>query len=307
MGAGHTHERREGTATGRHRSRLVLVLVLTLGVVGVQAVGGVVSGSLALLADAGHMLTDAAGVGIALLASGLAARPATSTRTFGLQRAEVLAALANALLLGGLGIWVVVEAVRRWGEPPEVGTGLMLGVAVVGAAANVVSLLLLREGQRESLNLRGAYLEVLGDLLGSVAVVVAALVIMVTGYRRADVIASVAIGLMILPRAWSLLREVVDVLLEATPRGVDLDQVRSHIRDVPGVVDVHDLHAWTITSGVPALSAHVVVDDVCIERGLSGQVLGDLATCLGDHFDVAHCTFQLEPVGHDARETDSHT
>jgi cobalt-zinc-cadmium efflux system protein len=307
MGAGHTHGRREETATGRHRSRLVLVLVLTLGVVGVQAVGGVVSGSLALLADAGHMLTDAAGVGIALLASGLAARPATSTRTFGLQRAEVLAALANALLLGGLGIWVVVEAVRRWGEPPEVGTGLMLGVAVVGAAANVVSLLLLREGQRESLNLRGAYLEVLGDLLGSVAVVVAALVIIVTGYRRADVLASVAIGLMILPRAWSLLREVVDVLLEATPRGVDLDQVRSHIRDVPGVVDVHDLHAWTITSGVPALSAHVVVDDVCIERGLSGRVLGDLATCLGDHFDVAHCTFQLEPVGHDARETDSHT
>lgn len=307
MGAGHAHGRPEGTATGRHRSRLVMVLVLTLGVVGVQAVGGLVSGSLALLADAGHMLTDAAGVGIALLASGLAARPATSTRTFGLQRAEVLAALANALLLGGLGIWVVVEAVRRWGEPPEVGTGLMLGVAVVGAAANVVSLLLLREGQRESLNLRGAYLEVLGDLLGSVAVVVAALVIMATGYRRADVIASVAIGLMILPRAWSLLREVIDVLLEATPRGVDLDQVRSHIRDVPGVVDVHDLHAWTITSGVPALSAHVVVDDVCIERGLSGQVLGDLATCLGDHFDVAHCTFQLEPVGHDARETDSHT
>lgn len=307
MGAGHTHGRPQRTATGRHRSRLVLVLVLTLGVVGVQAVGGLVSGSLALLADAGHMLTDAAGVGIALLASGLAARPATSARTFGLQRAEVLAALANALLLGGLGVWVVVEAVRRWGEPPEVGTGLMLGVALAGAAANVVGLLLLREGQRESLNLRGAYLEVLGDLLGSVAVVVAALVIMTTGYRRADVIASVAIGLMILPRAWSLLREVVDVLLEATPRGVDLDQVRSHIRDVPGVVDVHDLHAWTITSGVPALSAHVVVDDVCIERGLSGRVLGDLAACLGDHFDVAHCTFQLEPVGHDARETDSHT
>lgn len=138
-------------------------------------------------------------------------------------------------------------------------------------------------------------------------IVVAALVILTTGYRRADVLASVAIGLLILPRAWSLLREVVDVLLEATPRGVDLDQVRRHIRDVPGVVDVHDLHAWTITSGVPALSAHVVVDDVCIERGLSGRVLGDLASCLGEHFDVAHCTFQLEPVGHDVHETDSHT
>lgn len=306
MGTGHSHAHAGGTATGRHRHRLVLVLVLTLGVVAVQAVGGAVSGSLALLADAGHMLTDAAGVGIALLATRLATRPATNARTFGLQRAEVLAALANALLLGGLGIWVVVEAVRRWGDPPEVATGLMLAVALVGAAANVVSLLLLREGQKESLNLRGAYLEVLGDLLGSVAVVVAAVVILVTGYRRADVIASVAIGLLILPRAWALLREVVDVLLEATPRGVDLDQVRAHIRRVPGVVDVHDLHAWTITSGVPALSAHVVVDDVCLTTGLSGRVLGDLATCLGSHFDVAHCTFQLEPVGHDAQEAGSH-
>jgi cobalt-zinc-cadmium efflux system protein len=296
-----------GTATGKHRGRLALVLAITLGVVGVQVIGGLVSGSLALLADAGHMLTDASGVAIALVATALAARPATNARTYGLQRAEILAALVNALLLAALGVWVVVEALRRWSAPPEVGTGVMLAVAVVGGVANLTSLLVLRGAQRESLNVRGAYLEVLGDLLGSVAVVTAGVVIAVTGYLRADVIASLAIGLFILPRAWSLLREVVDVLLEATPKGTDLDQVREHIRRVPGVVDVHDLHVWTITSGVPALSVHVVVDQECIDGGRSGAVLDALGRCLGTHFDTEHCTFQLEPVGHDAHEQGQHT
>ena len=182
----------------------------------------------------------------------------------------------------------------------------MLAVAVVGAVANTVGLLILRGGKDESLNLRGAYLEVLGDLLGSVAVVVAAVVIMLTGWTRADSVASLAIVVLILPRAWSLLRDVVDVLLEATPRGVDLDDVREHIREVPGVVDVHDLHAWTITSGVPVLSAHVVVDDACIAEGRSGEVLDRLGECLGGHFDVEHCTFQLEPVGHAEHESAHH-
>ncbi|WP_199423063.1 cation diffusion facilitator family transporter [Actinotalea solisilvae] len=300
------HEHGHGTATGRHRRRLAVVLVLTLAVAGVQVVGGLVSGSLALLADAGHMLTDATAVAIALLGARLAGRPATNARTYGLQRAEVLAALANALLLGVVAVWVLVEAVRRWSDPPDVATGPMLVVALVGAAANVVGLLLLREGQRASLNVRGAYLEVLGDLLGSVAVVVAGLVIVATGWTRADVVASAAIGLFILPRAWSLLRDVLDVLLEATPRGIDLDEVREHMRRVPGVVDVHDLHAWTITSGVPALSAHVVVDEECLARGRAGAVLDTLGDCLGDHFDTEHCTFQLEPVGHDAHERAGH-
>ena len=299
---GHGH----GTATGRHRRRLVAVLVITLTVVGVQIVGGVLSGSLALLADAGHMLTDAAGVAIALIASTLAARPATAARTYGLQRAEILAALGNAVLLSGVAVWVLWTAAGRWSDPPQVATGLMLAVATVGAAANGVSLLLLRGGQQDSLNLRGAYLEVLGDLLGSVAVIIAGLVIVVTGYTRADVIASVAIGLMILPRAWSLLRDVVDVLLEATPRGINLDHVRDHVRGVPGVVDVHDLHAWTITSGVPVLSAHIVVDEDCITRGRTGEVLDQLGQCLGGHFDVEHCTFQLEPVGHREHESAHH-
>ncbi|WP_182112429.1 MULTISPECIES: cation diffusion facilitator family transporter [unclassified Actinotalea] len=303
---GHAHGHGASTATGRHRGRLATVLAITLTVAAAQVVGGVVSGSLALLADAGHMLTDAAGLAIALLGARLAGRPATSTRTFGLQRAEVLAALANALLLGGLGVWVVVEAVRRWGAPPDVATGPMIAVALVGAAANVVGLLLLRGGRHESLNVRGAYLEVLGDLLGSVAVVVAGVVIATTGWVRADVVASAAIGLVILPRAWALLRDVLDVLLEATPRGIDLDRVRTHMKRVPGVVDVHDLHAWTITSGVPALSAHVVVDDECLALGRAGAVLDALGECLGEHFDTDHCTFQLEPIGHDAHERAAH-
>jgi len=294
------------TAAAAHRRRLVIVLWITLLVVAVQIVGGIVSGSLALLADAGHMATDAAGVGIALVAIWLAGRPATESRTFGMQRAEILAAFANALLLGAVSLWVLVEAFRRWSEPPEVAAGLMLTIAVVGAAANTVSLLLLHSGQRESLNVRGAYLEVLGDLLGSLAVIVAAVVILTTGYERADVIASVVIGAMILPRVWRLLRDVVDVLLEATPHGVDLRFIRDHIRSVPGVVDVHDLHAWTITSGVPVLSAHVVVDDACISEGRSGEVLDHLGECLASHFDVEHCTFQLEPVGHRAHEAAHH-
>ena len=169
---------------------------------------------------------------------------------------------------------MLIRAVDRWSEPEHVDSGLMLAVAVVGAVANTIGLLILRGGKDESLNLRGAYLEVLGDLMGSVAVVVAALVIMLTGWTRADSIASLAIVVLILPRAWSLLRDVVDVLLEATPKGVDLATVREHIREVPGVVDVHDLHAWTITSGVPVLSAHVVVDEACITEGRSGRGAG---------------------------------
>ena len=302
MGTGHVH----ATPTGQYRHRLVAVLVITVVVVLVQIGGGLVSGSLALLADAGHMATDAAGVLIALMATWLASRPATDARTFGMQRAEILAALANAVLLGAVAVWVLVQALGRWSDPPAIDTGLMLSVAGVGAAANAISLLLLREGQRHSLNVRGAYLEVLGDLLGSLAVIAAGIVIVTTGNDRADVIASVVIGVMILPRVWGLLRDVVDVLLEATPRGVDLDLVRDHMRGVPGVVGVHDLHAWTITSGVPVLSAHVVVDDDCIALGRSGEVLDMLAECLAGHFDVDHCTLQLEPVGHQDHEASHH-
>ncbi|WP_454049914.1 cation diffusion facilitator family transporter [Cellulomonas sp. Marseille-Q8402] len=292
------------TAAQAHRGRLVAVLAITLTVMVGEVVGGLLSGSVALVADAGHMLTDAAGVTLALVATSLAGRPATARRTFGWQRAEILAALANALVLVVVAVAAVVGGVRRVADPGEVEAGLMLGVAVVGLVANGVGLALLRPGQQESLNVRGAYLEVLGDLLGSVAVIAAAVVVLTTGFAAADGLASVVIGLLIAPRAWSLLRDVGIVLLEATPAGVDLDAVRAHICGVPGVLGVHDLHAWTITSGVPVLSAHVEVPADVLARGESGRVLGDLRRCLSGHFDVEHCTFQLEPP--ESREARTH-
>jgi cobalt-zinc-cadmium efflux system protein len=291
------HER--GTsAAGAHRGRLLVVFLLTSAVLILEVVGGLLSGSLALLADAGHMLTDAAGIGLALLAIWFAARPATPARTFGYYRVEILAAVVNAVLLFGVAGFVLLEAWRRLQEPPEVASGLMLAVALVGLVANAVSMWLLRRGQAESLNLRGAYLEVLGDLLGSVAVLLAAAVIVLTDFQAADPIASAVIGLLILPRTWRLLREAVDVLLEATPKGVDLAEVRRHVVETSGVADVHDLHAWTITSGLPVLSAHVVV-----ERGAdAGKVLDGLGACLAGHFDIEHSTFQLEQPEHRGHE-----
>jgi cobalt-zinc-cadmium efflux system protein len=286
------------SAAGAHRGRLVAVFLVTLAVLLAEVVGGVLTGSLALLADAGHLLTDLAGIGLALLAVWFGSRPASLERTFGFYRAEILAAVANALLLVGVAAAVLVEAWRRLADPPEVASGPMLAVALAGLAANAVSMWLLRRGQAESLNLRGAYLEVLGDLLGSVAVVVAALVIGLTGWRAADPVASGVIGLLILPRTWALLRDAVDVLLEATPKDVDLAEVRRHILDTPGVAGCHDLHAWTITSGMKVLSVHVVLADGAAQ----GPVLDRLGACLGDHFDIGHSTFQLEPAGHQEHE-----
>jgi cation diffusion facilitator family transporter len=302
MGHGHDH----GTAAGGRRGRLAVVLLLTIGVLVAEVIGAVVSGSLALLADAGHMATDALGVGLALGAVTLAQRPATGRRTFGWQRLEILAAVANGLLLTGVAVYVVVEALRRFGDPPEIRSGVMLAVAGVGLAVNLVGLLLLAGGRRESLNVRGAYLEVLGDALGSVAVIVAAVVILTTGWTPADTVASLAVGALVLPRAWQLLREALDVLLEAAPRGVDLEEVRAHIQRVDGVIDVHDLHAWTITSGMPVLSAHVVVTDEALDAGHGGRVLDALCDCLAGHFDVEHCTFQLEAARHADHEAPVH-
>ncbi|TYP82818.1 cation diffusion facilitator family transporter [Blastococcus xanthinilyticus] len=308
MGHGHAHAHGgpAGTAGGAHRRRLATVLVLTLGVLVAEVVGAVLSGSLALLADAGHMATDALGIALALGAVTLAQRPARGRRTFGWQRAEILGAVANGLLLLGLAGFVVVEAVRRLGERPDVAAGPVLAIAAVGLAVNVVGILVLHRGRDESLNIRGAYLEVLADALGSVVVIVAAGVIAVTGWTPADTVASLVIGALVLPRAWQLLRDALDVLLEAAPRGVDLEQVRAHILRVDGVLEVHDLHAWTITSGLPVLSAHVVVSDGALAAGHGGRVLDALCACLGDHFDVAHCTFQLEGAAHAGHEAPVH-
>jgi cobalt-zinc-cadmium efflux system protein len=254
------------------------------------------------VADAGHLLADAAGIALALGAIWFAARPATPQRTFGYYRLEILAAVGNAVLLLGVAGFVLLEAARRLPEPPAVASGLMLGVAAVGLVANAGCLWLLRDGQKTSLNLRGAYLEVWGDLLGSVAVLAAAAVIALTGLRVADPIASAVIAVAILPRTWRLLREAVEVLLEAAPKGVDLDEVRRHLVETPGVTDVHDLHAWTITSGLPVVSVHVV-----LERDAdAGQVLDGLGACLAGHFDIEHSTFQLEQPEHRNHEGATH-
>lgn len=302
----HDHGLPQGTATGKHRRKLILVVAITLTIVVVQVLGAVLSGSLALLADAGHMLSDAAGVSIALFAAWIATRPATRRSTYGYQRAEVLAALANAIILVVIAVVILIEALRRISTTPDIRTDVMIVTAVIGAAANLACLLILRDGQAESLNLRGAYLEVLGDLLGSVAVIIAAIVIATTGFQQADALASIAIALMILPRAWSLLRDVINVLLEAAPKGVDAEMIRSHILGVDGVVDVHDIHAWTITSGVPVFSAHVVVDGGTLNAEGVDEVLDRLTHCLRNHFDTRHCTFQIEPAEHAVHETRQH-
>jgi cobalt-zinc-cadmium efflux system protein len=299
----HDHEHHHApSASAEHRGRLTAVFVITLAVLLVEVVGAVLSGSLALLADAGHVLADGAGIGLALLAIRFAARPATPQRTFGYYRLEILAAVVNAVLLFGVAGFVLVEAWRRLTDPPEVASGLMLAVACFGLVANAVSMWLLRRGQAESLNLRGAYLEVWGDLLGSLAVLAAAGVIAATGFQAADPLASALIGVLILPRTWRLLRDAVDVLLEAAPKGVDLDEVRRHLLETPGVSDVHDLHAWTITSGLPVLSVHVVLR----RDADAGKVLDGLGDCLAGHFDIEHSTFQLEQPEHRGHEGATH-
>jgi cobalt-zinc-cadmium efflux system protein len=291
MGAGHGHG---GSVAVEHKGRLMLVLGITVAILAAEVAGALWSGSLTLLADAGHMLMDAGGIALALLAIRFGQRSPSQARTFGYLRLEILAAALNALLLFAVAVFVIVEAVRRLIHPPEVASGIMLAFGIVALCGNACSLLLLRRGQGESLNIRGAFLEVLSDFLGAAAVIVAAVVIAVTGFERADPIASLVIGVLIIPRTWQLLRQATDVLLEATPKNVDLGEVRRHMLETRGVIDVHDLHAWTITSGVNVLSAHVVVS----AEGLSGPVLDQLGGCLAEHFDIEHSTFQIEPPGH---------
>ncbi|MFI9749212.1 cation diffusion facilitator family transporter [Streptomyces collinus] len=307
MGAGHDHGHAHGaaaggTATSAYRGRLRIALAITLGIVVVQIVGGALADSLALVADSAHMATDALGLGMALLAIHFANRPPSDQATFGYARAEILAALANCLLLLGAGGYVVYESVQRFITPAETEGRLALLFGAIGLVANLVSLALLMRGQKESLNVRGAFLEVAADALGSVTVIVSSVVIMLTGWQAADPIASLVIALMIAPRTWKLLRETLSVLLETAPKGVDMTEVRSHILATDGVEDVHDLHAWTITSGMPVLSAHVVVTPEALNAIGHEKMLHELQGCLGDHFDVEHCTFQLEPSGHAEHE-----
>lgn len=284
---------------GANRGRLVVVLGTSSVLFVAELVTGILTNSLALIADSAHVATDVVGVGLALFAITFAARPASLTRTFGFYRMEILAAVVNAVVLFGVAGWVLLEAWRRFGTDQEIVSGPMLVVAVIGLIVNVFGALLLRRAAKDSLNMRGAYLEVLSDALGSVAVIVAAIVISLTGFTAADALASVLIGLLIIPRTWSLLSEAIDVLLEATPKGTDMEQVRRHIIEAPGVRDTHDLHAWTITSGLNVVSAHVVIE----EGAQPAAVLDSLSRCLIDCFDMEHSTFQIETA--DRRHTES--
>ncbi|MDF2045770.1 cation diffusion facilitator family transporter [Microbacterium sp. Kw_RZR3] len=296
----HDHAPAGGIRDASNRRLLATALTLTASVMVVQIVGAILSGSLALLADAAHMFTDAAALVVALVATAIASRPADDRRTFGYQRAEVLGALANGVILIVLCAWVGIEAVQRLLTPAEaeVEGGLMLVVAAVGMVANAISMWLLGRAQKRSINVRGAYLEVLGDLVGSIAVIIAAIVIVTTGFTRADAIASLLIAILIVPRAFGLLREVVVVLTESAPVDVQVAEIRQHLRDTDGVVDVHDVHVWQLTRGAPVFSAHVIVEDAALTDGRAARILESLQGCLADHFDVEHSTFQLEPAGH---------
>ena len=303
MGTGHAHDHAAGRAEDRRR--LLLVLLVTLAVVVVEVVGAVLSGSLALLADAGHMLTDAAGIVVALSASLLATRPVTARRTYGYHRAEIFAAVVNALILLGVCGYLAYAGTRRLVDPADVDAGQMLVFAAIGLASNALSLGVMRSRRDSSLNMKGAYLEVLSDTFGSVLAIVAGVLVLTTGFDRADSIASLLIAALVLPRAGSLLREASGVLLEAAPVGIDVDEVRDHLCGVDGVVDVHDLHAWTITSAMPALSAHVTVTEATLaDRGV-GPILDDLTGCVAAHFGIDHATFQVEPESHRDHEHDT--
>ncbi|WP_298942098.1 cation diffusion facilitator family transporter [uncultured Microbacterium sp.] len=301
----HDHAPAGGIRGSSNQRLLVMSLALTASVMLVQVVGAVLTGSLALLADAAHMFTDSSALVIALIASRVAARPADDRNTYGYQRAEVFGALVNAVILIALMVWIAIEALGRLLRPSEVdiAAGLMLVVATVGLIANAVSMYLLSAAQKRSINVRGAYLEVVGDLIGSAVVIVAAIVIAVTGWMPVDAIASLVIAAMILPRAVALLREVFSVLGERAPQGTEVSAIREHILGEPGVVDVHDVHVWQLTRGAPVFTAHVVVDDAVLSGG-SAPLLSRLQGCLSTHFDVEHSTFQFEPAGH--REHDRH-
>jgi cobalt-zinc-cadmium efflux system protein len=294
MGHGHSH-----TPASKNKKRLAIVLGLTTAYLIAEVVGGVLTHSLALLADAGHMLTDVAGLGLAILAIQFAERPATPERTYGFYRVEILAALTNAVVLIGISIYILYEAYQRFRNPPEIQSGAMLGVAAVGLVVNIVGIYLLRAASEESLNMKGAYFEVMSDMLTSIGVIAAAMIMLTTGWYYADPLISAGIGLFILPRTWLLLRDAVGVLLEGTPTDVNLAALREAIGTVAGVADVHDLHVWSLTSGVNALSVHTVLAD----HGLHDEVLAAVQKRVTADFKIAHATVQVECKGCSAFET----
>ncbi|MCU0306696.1 MAG: cation diffusion facilitator family transporter [Thermoleophilia bacterium] len=290
---GHDHRHDAGGAGSGVRRPLAIALALVSGFAVVELVGGLAGGSLALLADAGHMLGDALALALALGAVTIARRPSTPRHSFGLRRAEILAALVNGVTLVALAIWILVEAAGRLADPPPVAGATTLVIAIAGLGVNLAAGRILMRGERTSLNLRAALLHVGADALGSVGVIVAAVLIMTTGWLYADPLVGILIGVLILLSSWRVLKESVDVLLEAAPEGLDADAVGRRMAAHPGVVEVHDLHVWTITSGFPALAAHVTVardaDCHAVRRGLGAMLAGELG--------IGHTTLQVEHVG----------
>ncbi|TFB71146.1 cation transporter [Cryobacterium glaciale] len=301
MGHDHAH------GTGSNRRRLSIAIGIVAAVLLLEVIGAWLTGSLALLADAGHMLSDLLGLIVALTATMVAARPATDRATFGFQRAEVFGALINGVILLVVAGVVSVAAILRLISPSDtevLGTP-MLVVAVIGLAANLAAMVLLRPAAAGSINMRGAYLEVLGDALGSVAVIVAAIIILTTGFAQADAVASLVIAGMIVPRAYFLLRDVLRVFSQATPADTDVGEIRRHLLGTAGVVAVHDVHVWAMTSGAHVFTAHIVVEPAVLAAG-TDALLDELSGCLAVHFDVAHSTFQLEPAEHAEHEDHQH-
>lgn len=291
MASGHNHSHTSShSSASNNKKRLMIAFGLTTFYLIVEVIGGLLTHSLALLADAGHMLTDVAGLGLALLAIKFAERPATPERTYGYYRVEILAALTNAVVLLGISFFILYEAYQRFYNPPEISSVPMLIVAVVGLIINIISMVNLQAGSKDSLNLKGAYFEVLSDALTSIGVIIAGLIIWTTGWYYADPIISAGIGLFILPRTWVLLWEAVGILLEGTPADINLASVRETINKIEGVLSCHDLHVWTLTSGINAMSVHVVMN---LERSHE-QIRLAVEKQITTAFKIAHVTIQVE-------------
>ena len=298
----HSHE-----VTGATDIRYVLVVLgLILAFLLGEVTAAILGHSLVLFADAGHMLTDVAALGMSAWAIRLAKRPAQGHWTFGFQRAEIVSAAVNGVTLVAIALLIGVEAIQRLISPQHVNGGLVLTVAIIGAVVNVVATWLLRRTNRSSLNMRGAYVHILTDLFAFIGTGVAGVIIIFSGWERADAIASLFVVALMAKTSWGLLRDAGRILLEASPENLDLSDVRIHLSNVPHVLDVHDLHAWTVTSGLMTLSAHVVVEDHCFDSGHTPQILDALQQCLAGHFDLEHATFQLEPATHVAHEQGLH-
>lgn len=290
MGEGHSHGVSALTSAGRHKSSLYIALALTLAYMMAEVVAGLLTGSLALLADAAHMLTDAGGLALALFAIYFAQKPATSEKTYGYLRTEILSAMTNAVVLLLLTVYILYEAYKRFLNPPEILSGPMLAIATAGLIVNFVSMRLLAAGSSKSLNVQGAYFEVFSDMLGSLGVILAALVVMFTGWTLADPLIGAGIGLFIIPRTWRLLSQATHIIMEGTPAKVDISVLESALKRIPGVVSVHDIHVWTITSGFDSMSGHLVIDDTANPK----TTLRIAKALLKQEFDLLHVTIQIE-------------